>query len=130
VQQAQQSCSRLTSILVAIFVVLASAISSMGASAPSPDPLLTEAKGPCNPGLDGPDYVPGTDVDGNPVVPADVSQAKAPLPQGVLVPLGRQAGGTNRTATQAQTRVVLNQKQTDSILNPAPACPPKHKAHP
>jgi hypothetical protein len=130
VQQAQQNCSRLAPILGVVFAVLASATSSMGAGAPSPDLLLTEAKGPCNPGLDGPDYVPGTDVDGNPVVPADVSQAKVPLPPGVLVPLGRQAGSTNRTAAQAQMLAVLNQKQMDSILNPAPACPPDHKARP
>jgi hypothetical protein len=60
------------------------------------------------------------DVAGYPVVPADVPAARTPVPEGVLVPLdkGRRRGGQGPVAA-------LDGKALDTLLNPAPACPPK-----
>ena len=87
-QQTQENCW----LVLAFFVLgtlLAPTLADAAAGAPRPDPLLAEAKGPCDPKLDGPDYVAGTDVDGNPVVAANLSQAKIPAPNGILLPPGR-----------------------------------------
>ena len=121
-QQTQQNCF-LALAFLALGTLLAPAIAD-AAGAPVSDPLLAEAKGPCDPRLDSPDYVAGTDADGNPVAPADVSEAKMPAPDGVLLPLaGQSRGKTARPQAYAQ----LSQKDVDSILNPQPACPPAHK---
>jgi hypothetical protein len=128
VQHTQQNCWRSGAAFLGFLALLSLGNPSLGAPAAAPDPLLTGTKGPCDPKLDGPDYVAGTDVDGNPVVPADVDQAKVQVPGGVLVPLGRPASSRNSVA-QNQTLMALNQKQVDSILDPQPACPPAHKAH-
>jgi hypothetical protein len=125
VQQVQQNYR----LAVAGFSILlffgAPILRVQAANRAQPDPLLTEAKGPCDPRLDGPNYVPGTDVDGNPVAPADVSQAKVPVPEAILLPLGTAANGST---TKAQALASLNRKELDSILNPPPACPPEPKA--
>lgn len=91
------------------------------------DALLTEPHGPCDPKLDGPNYVPGTDADGNPVAAADSSQAKVPVPDGMLLPLGHHSGANGNARPQALAR--LDQKELDPILNPKPACPPVRGAH-
>ena len=116
-QQTQENCWLVLAFLV-LGTLLAPTLADAAAGKVQPDPLLAEAKGPCNPGLDGPDYVAGTDVDGNPVVAADLSQAKTPAPNGVLLPLAGKTGKGNRPQAYAQ----LSQKDVDSILNPKPAC--------
>jgi hypothetical protein len=124
VQQTQENCW-----LVLGFLVLGTLLAPTLADAAGkvqPDPLLTEAKGPCDPGLDGPDYVAGTDVDGNPVVAADLSQTRVPAPNGVLLPLAGETGKGKATRPQAYAQ--LSQKDVDSILNPKPACPPARRA--
>jgi len=121
VQQAQQNY-----LLAFAFLVLGTLLApTLSAAAGGPDPLLTEAKGPCDPRLDEPDYVAGTDANGNPVAPADLSAGKVPTPKGVLVPLAGRSGRRGR----AQAYAELDQKDVDSILNPRPACPPARKAH-
>lgn len=61
-----------------------------------PDPILDG--GATHPCLVGPDLVPGMDVTGQPVVPADVAAGPVPLPDQVLVPLaaGPQRQGSGR----------------------------------
>lgn len=105
---------------------MAPTLADAAAGKARPDALLTETKGPCNPGLDGPDYVAGTDVDGNPVAAADISQTKIPAPNGILLPLAGQTGKGKSARPQAY--VQLSQKDVDSILNPKPACPPAREA--
>jgi hypothetical protein len=122
VQQTQENCWLVLAFLV-LGTLLAPTLADAAAGAAQPDPLLTEAKGPCDPRLDGPDYVAGTDVDGNPVVAADLSQAKTPAPNGVLLPLAGKTGKGSRPQAYAQ----LSQKDVDSILNPKAACPPARK---
>ena len=117
-QQTQENCWLALAFLV-LGTLLAPTLADAAAGKVQPDPLLAEAKGPCNPRLDGPDYVAGTDVDGNPVMPADISQTKIPAPNGVLLPLAGKAGKGSRPQAYAQ----LSQKDVDSILNPKPACP-------
>jgi hypothetical protein len=120
VQQTQENCWLALAFLV-LGTLLAPTLADAAAGAAKPDPLLAEAKGPCDPKLDGPDYVAGTDADGNPVVPADLSQNKIPAPSGVLLPL---AGNTGRgKSARPQAYALLSQKDVDAILNPKPACP-------
>lgn len=121
-QQTQGNCFLALAFLV-LGTILGPTLADAAAGAAQPDPLLTEAKGPCNPKLDGPDYVAGTDVNGNLVVPADVSQAKIPAPNDVLLPLTGKG-----KATRSQAYAELSQKDVDSILNPKPACPAQRKA--
>lgn len=100
---------------------------AIAAESSQSDPLLTETRGPCDPRLAGPDYVAGTDVNGNPVTSADEAQSKVPMPEGMLLPLGGQPNGNGRFA-QPRAYAALSQKQMDSILNPKPACPPARGA--
>jgi hypothetical protein len=117
VQQTQENCWLALAFLV-LGTLLAPTLADAAAGKAQPDPLLAEAQGPCNPALDGPDYVAGTGVDGNPVAAADMSHAKIPAPNGVLLPL---AGSDKGKRSQAYAQ--LSQKDVDSILNPKPACP-------
>jgi hypothetical protein len=125
VQQTQENCWLILAFLV-LGTLLAPTLADAAAGAPKPDALLTETKGPCDPKLDGSDYVAGTDADGNPVVPADLSQAKIPAPSGVLLPLAGNTGKGKSGRPQAYAQ--LSQKDVDSILNPKPACPPARGA--
>lgn len=120
-QQTQQNC-----FLALALLVLGTALTpTLAVAASGPDPLLNPAQGPCDPQLDGPDYVAGTDADGNPVPAAGLPAAKVPLPEGILVPLGGNRGRRHRAT--AHTYAELNQKDVDAILNPKPACPPARK---
>jgi hypothetical protein len=123
VQQTQENCFLALAFLV-LGTILGPTLADAAAGTVQPDPLLTEAKGLCDPKLDGPDYVAGTDVDGNPVVAADLSQAKIPAPNGILLPLAGETGKGSRPQAYAQ----LSQKDVASILNPKPACPAARKA--
>ena len=123
-QQTQENCWLVLAFLV-LGTLLAPTLADATAGTVQPDPLLTEAKGPCDPRLDGPDYVAGTDVDGNPVVAADLSQVKIPAPKGVLLPLAGETGKSKSARPQAYAQ--LSQKDVDSILNPKPACSPERK---
>lgn len=124
-QQTQENCWLVLGFLV-LGTLLAPTLADAAAGGAQPDPLLAEAKGPCDSRLDGPDYVAGTDVDGNPVVAADLSQAKIPAPNGILLPLAGEPGKGKAARPQAYAQ--LNQKDVDSILNPKPACPAARKA--
>jgi hypothetical protein len=125
VQQTQENCWLALAFLV-LGTLLAPTLADAAAGAAQPDPLLTEAKGPCDPRLNGPDYVAGTDVDGNPVVAADLSQTKIPAPNGVLLPLAGETGKGKSARPQAYAQ--LSQKDVDTILNPKPACPSARQA--
>ena len=120
-QQTQQNYSLAAAAALILLLTVTAAFSR------DTDPLLTEAHGPCDPRLDGPDYVPGTDVDGNPVAAADSSQAKVSVPDGMLLPLRHQSGANGNARPQALAK--LDQKELDPLLNPKPACPPMRGAH-
>lgn len=124
-QQTQQNCRFRVLGWPILLVVALAATPGVVASAPKPDPLLSEAKGPCDPQLDDPDYIAGTDADGNPVAPADLFGNKIPAPKGILVPLAGRSGRRGRSQAYAE----LDQKDIDSILNPKPACSPVRGAH-
>ena len=122
-QQAQQNCLMILAFLALGTVLLPRF--AVAAGAPVVDPLLAETTGPCEPGLDGPDYVAWTDVDGNPVTSADLPQAKVAVPDSVLVPL---AGPSRRSRNaRPQAYAELSQKSLESILNRQPACPSARK---
>jgi hypothetical protein len=89
VQQAQQYCRLLamTILIVLLALTVGTARSAGIASSGAADPLQ-EVRGPCDPRLDRPDYVGGADVTGHPVAPADLADARHPVPDEILVPLG------------------------------------------
>ena len=125
-QQAQQYCRKgPVAAWIAVVVAMAAATSSFAAITRShvPDPLLDgAARGPCDPRLDGPDYVPDVDVTGNPVIQADVPAARRPVPAEVLVPLGQRGHGSRSGQGPIAS---LDGKTLDPLLNPRPACPPR-----
>ena len=64
----------------------------------------------------GVDYAGGTDVNGNPIVPADVGADRVPLPATVAVPLAGNAKG--RGAGRNSAYVGLDGKKLDALVNP------------
>ena len=121
VQQTQQNYKLLAAGALILFVGVApggSLAAAPIAQSAAPDPLLSDGQpGPCNPGLDRPDYVGGVDVAGNSVVPADLPAAKNPVPGEILVPLAK------RSHHRADGPVVaLDGATLDPLLNPAPSC--------
>jgi hypothetical protein len=111
VQQAQQNYRGLTA---AILIALATATAAGTVSAAATDPRLAAGQGLCDPG---PSYVPGTDIDGNSVVSADLVTPSIPLPDDILVPLGKTRSG------QAKGWASLDRDQLHALLDPKPACP-------
>jgi hypothetical protein len=82
------------------------------ALAAKPDPLLDA--GPTVPCAAGVDYSGGADVNGNPVVPADVGAQHVPVPGTVMVPL--HGNGNGRDSAYA----TLDGKKLDALVNPKP----------
>ena len=82
-----------------------------------PDPLLDG--GPTTACAAGVGYAAGTDVNGNPVAPADVGATKVPVPGNIAVPLH---GGAVNPATGAGSGayVSLDKQQIDKLVNPPP----------
>jgi hypothetical protein len=121
VQQTQQNYKTLCALLWALLVVSGAAQGGIKAHR-APEPLLHDgAAGPCDPRLAGPDYVPGVDVTGNPVAPADLDGRKNPVPDSVLVPLAK----GSRTGRSGESPVVaIDGRMLDPILNPPPGCAP------
>ncbi len=84
------------------------------AYAAKPDPLLDS--GPTVPCAAGMDYSEGTDVNGNPVVPADIGAQPVPVPGTVMVPLPGNARGRGRNSAYA----ALDGRKLDPLVNPPP----------
>lgn len=110
-----------------------------------PDPLLDG--GPTDPCAAGADYAAGIDVNGKPVIPADIAPRRVPLPDAVAIPLttgqatgqGRNHSSSDRrgrspVARSAQkdgtqrdsTYVSLDGRALDPLLNP-PLCGSVHE---
>ena len=74
----------------------------------------------------GADFAPGSDVNGHPVVPADVAAAPVPLPDAVAIPIGgnRSAGGRRGHAAQTlggdSAYVSVDGRKLEALLNPPP----------
>jgi len=86
-----------------------------------PDPLLDGgATTACAAGAD---YAAGTDVNGKPVVPADVGAGPVPVPDAITVPLGqgRRQAGRGRTGLGGEgAYVTLDGRKLEPLLNPRP----------
>ena len=83
------------------------------------DPILDGGPaGPCNPQTAGADYVPGTDVNGHPLAPADFAAAPVSVPGQMLVPL-KTGPGRDPAYVQADG------KKLETLLNPPSVCPVK-----
>jgi hypothetical protein len=123
VQKAQQYCRLLAmTILIVLLALTVGTARSAGIANPGAADPLREVRGPCDPRLDRPDYVGGSDVAGNPVAPADLAVARQPVPGEILVPLGhRERAGQSSEGPM----VGLDGKALEPILNPSSACPSK-----
>lgn len=120
--------------LPAVLVLPLAAWAAGIAHDPRPDPLLDGVRdGPCAGLTGGPDYVPGTDAEGYPAMPADVGAGPVGLPDQVVVPLrgpgaghhfrqgrhghGQATGGTGMDGPFA----VIDGRRLAPLLQ-APAC--------
>jgi hypothetical protein len=119
---------RFRSIIAAILAMAWAGIPAWAADAARPDPLLQgPMPGPCIAALDGPDYVPGLDANGQPVARADIGAERVPVPGDLLVPLpgSARAGRGGRGPAQAQgdaAYMTLSRDRIDRLVNP-PDCP-------
>lgn len=123
-QQTQQNYNLLPKLALAGWgvVALTGAAHAGIAVRNAPQSLLHDgAKGACDPGLAGPDYVPGVDVNGNPVKPADLTKNNIPVPNSVLVPLAK----SGQHGRDDGPLVAIDGRQLEPILNPPAACPAK-----
>ena len=115
-QQNYKAAASVFLMLAAWLLTACPAASGTISRSQGPDPILSGGPpGPCDRRTESPDFVPGTDVNGNPVVPTDVGAQPPPLPEAVLVPLGRHGRG----------QAVLSGKQLAGLLV-RPACPKPH----
>ena len=94
---------------LAFIMLLAAAAPAFAAK---PDPILDA--GPTVPCAAGMDYSGGVDVNGNPVVPADVGAQHVPMPGTVMVPLHGNGNG------QDSAYAALDGKKLDALVNPKP----------
>jgi hypothetical protein len=105
----------------------------LAADAARPDPLLQgPMPGACIAALDGPDYVPGVDANGQPVPRADIGAERVPVPGDILVPLPGQGragrGGRGGRGQQPEPAyMTLSRDRIDRLVNPeaCPAQPPR-----
>jgi hypothetical protein len=128
VQQTQQ-CYKIIAAGILILLVTPAAPSAARPEAIAqpapPQPSLQDAPtGPCDPGLDQPNYVAGVDVNGNPVVAADAPAQRVPVPRAVMVPL-KNRGGAHRPGDAPY--VELDGRSLDRLLNPPPGCQPRKR---
>jgi hypothetical protein len=122
VQQVQQNYNLARGLALPGLMVLVMA-GAAEAGIATRKPLLHDGmQGPCDPRLAGPEYAPGTDVNGNPVAPAGLARGAVPVPDEVLVPLNKR-GRHGRSAEGPM--VAIDGRSLDPILNPLPACPVK-----
>ena len=123
-QQAQQNY-KIALVLAWAVLVAPGAVHAGIAARGAPQPLLHDgASGPCDPGLAGPDYVPGADVSDNPVPPADLAGRRNPVPDGVLVPFAKH--GRHGRAEEGPV-VAIDGRALEPILNPPPGCPARRR---
>lgn len=123
-QQAQQNYKIVYALAWAILATPVAAHAGI-MSRGTPEPLLHDGTpGPCDPRPASPDYVPGVDVNGNPVPPADLAGRRNPVPDGVLVPLAKQ--GRHGRPGEAPV-VAIDGRALDPILNPPPGCLPARR---
>ncbi len=93
-----------------LFLAAIPAFAATMAHPSQPDPLLDG--GPADPCMARSEYVPGRDAEGHSVVPADVGQARVPVPDQIAVPVNRKGAG--------RAYVGLDGQKLDPLLNPPP----------
>ena len=99
--------------------------------------------GPCAAAMEGPDYVPGADAYGQPVVRADLGAEHTSVPDQVFIPLPNRGGrggnagplpGTPVSKTNGGPYAAIDGRRLDPLINPkpcdgpAPAAPAAPKA--
>jgi hypothetical protein len=116
------------------FVVTWAGITAAGAQpgrAPQgPDPVLQGPTPPvaCAAALDGPDYVPGLDANGQAVARADIGAERVPVPGELLLPLPNSPrfvpGGRAGRGRGEPAYLMLDGRRVERLVNPEPPCPP------
>ncbi len=105
------SCGGTKLTLAAIlFLAAIPAFAATMAHPAKPDPLLDG--GPTDPCMARSEYVPGRDAEGHSVAPADVGQARVPVPDQIAVAVKRKGAGRDY--------VGLDGQKLDPLLNPPP----------
>jgi hypothetical protein len=119
--------------IAVVVSVLSAGIAAVSAQPAVSDPVLQGPAPPfaCAEALDGPDYVPGLDANGQAVPRADIGAGRVPVPGELLLPLpnrpafGRGArGGRGRSGGDEPAYLVLDGQRVERLVNPGPACPP------
>lgn len=123
-QHAQQNYKSACGLALAILIAAGQAHAGIVVRGAAKPLLNNGAAGPCDPGLAGPDYVSGVDVNGNPVLPADIAGRRNPIPDGVLVPLKN--GGRNGQRRDGPV-VALDGRALEPMLNPPAGCAPERR---
>jgi hypothetical protein len=118
-----------TTLLVVAWPAMAGSI----VQSSKPDPLLDS--GPTDPCAARVDYSAGIDVNGRPVVPADVAARPVPVPDSIAVPIARnrtpgsgrnsrRGSRPNRANDDASNRdssyIALDGRKLEPLLNPPP----------
>ena len=119
---------------IAVVVVgIFAGIPGLAAQPGRPDPVLQGPSPPpaCAPALDGPDYVPGLDANGQAVPRADIGAERVPVPGELLIPLpngpNRPAFGRGRGFARGPGQpayLVLDGRRVERLVNPGPPCEP------
>jgi hypothetical protein len=102
--------------------------------ASGPDPVLQGPAPPaaCAAALDGPDYVPGLDANGQAVPRADIGAERVPVPDEIFMPLPNRAGrtpgrGGRGPGAGEAPYVSIDGRRLEALLNAPPPCdPPGH----
>jgi hypothetical protein len=115
----------------AVLTMLLAGNPASGADSAQPDAVLQgPMPGPCIAALEGPDYVPGVDANGQPVARADIGAERVPVPGDILVPLpnsGASRGGRGGLQSgrgrgqQEPAYMTLGRDRIDRLVNP-PGC--------
>lgn len=119
-QQAQENYRKIALgalLVLGLLLAVKPAVSADAPTHPSPRPdILTDAPaGPCDPQSGQADLVPGTDVNGNPVAPADLASGPIPNPGQIAVPLRARRG-------RDPAYVTVDGNKLGPLLDPSPSC--------
>src|SRR3954471_14866400 len=118
-QQSQHYFARLGMRFTLVLLAAAPVQAATMAKPAKPDPLLDS--GPSVPCAVESDYVPGTDVNGHFVPPADVAAGPVPLPDGISVPLHAGANRRGRPKASGEVPYVsLDGRRLEPLVNPKP----------
>ena len=102
-------------LVVLVFAGKSSFSEGVSARGKSGGILTDNLSGPCDPQLGQAELMNGTDVNGNPVTPADLAGGPVPLRGQIEVPLQAKPG-------RAPAYIAVDGSKLDPLLNPQSSC--------